>query len=163
MAEKKEKLFDQFPPVTTEQWREKVDADLKGVPFEKKLVWRTNEGFNVNPMYRLEDIADLKTTDTLPGQYPYVRGTRDNNNWLTRQAIIADNIQEANEKALDVLTKGVNSLYFKLSKNQINAADVKALLAGVDLSSVEINLGCCPGHAKELCGILVEIIKRVVL
>lgn len=86
MAEKKEKLFDQFPPVTTEQWREKVDADLKGVPFEKKLVWRTNEGFNVNPMYRLEDIADLKTTDTLPGQYPYVRGTRDNNNWLTRQA-----------------------------------------------------------------------------
>lgn len=35
MAEKKEKLFDQFPPVTTEQWREKVDADLKGVPFEK--------------------------------------------------------------------------------------------------------------------------------
>ena len=35
MAEIKEKLFDQFPPITTEQWREKVDADLKGAPFEK--------------------------------------------------------------------------------------------------------------------------------
>lgn len=160
MAEKKEKLFDQFPPITTEQWREKVDADLKGVPFEKKLVWRTNEGFNVNPMYRMEDIEDLKTIDTLPGEYPYVRGTRDNNDWLTRQEIIAENIQEANAKALDVLTKGVTSLYFKLSKAQVNADDVRALLKGIDLSKVEINLGCCPGHAKELCAILVNIIKE---
>ena len=39
MTEKKEKLFDQFPPVSYEEWRAKVDADLKGVPFEKKLVW----------------------------------------------------------------------------------------------------------------------------
>ena len=29
MAEKKEKLFDQFPPITTEQWREKVDAEYR--------------------------------------------------------------------------------------------------------------------------------------
>lgn len=160
MAEKKEKLFDQFPPVTTEQWREKVEADLKGVPFEKKLVWRTNEGFNVNPMYRREDIEDFKTIDTLPGQYPYIRGTRDNNDWLTRQHIIADNVKEANEKALDVLTKGVNSLYFKLSNDQINAAAVEQLLAGIDLNKVEINLGCCPAHAKELCAILVDVIKK---
>lgn len=160
MAKKKEKLFDQFPPITTEQWREKVDADLKGVPFEKKLVWRTNEGFNVNPMYRMEDIENLKTIDTLPGEYPYVRGTRDNNDWLTRQEIIADNIVEANAKALDVLTKGVTSLYFSLSKAQVNVEDVKALIKGIDLSKVEINFGCCPGHAKELCAILVNIIKE---
>ncbi|MEF2643790.1 MAG: hypothetical protein U0M50_06980, partial [Paramuribaculum sp.] len=62
MTEKtKELLFDQFPPVSTEEWKAKVEADLKGVPFEKKLVWRTNEGFNLQPMYRAEDIADLKT------------------------------------------------------------------------------------------------------
>ena len=76
MADNKEKLFTQFPPVSYDTWRAKVDADLKGVPFEKKLVWRTNEGFNVQPMYRREDIAELKTTDTLPGEFPYVRGTR---------------------------------------------------------------------------------------
>ena len=42
MAEKKEKLFEQFPPVSTAEWRAKVEADLKGAPFDKKLVWRTN-------------------------------------------------------------------------------------------------------------------------
>ena len=111
---KKELLFDQFPPVSTEEWKAKVEADLKGAPFDKKLVWRTNEGFNVQPMYRAEDIASLNTTDSLPGEYPFVRGTRVENDWLTRQEIVAETAKEANEKALDVLTKGVTSLGFKV-------------------------------------------------
>ena len=57
MAEQKEKLFSEFAPVSTEEWMAKITADLKGVPFEKKLVWKTGEGFNVNPFYRAEDIG----------------------------------------------------------------------------------------------------------
>ena len=49
MADSKEKLFSDFPAVSTEQWMEKITADLKGADFEKKLVWRTNEGFKVKP------------------------------------------------------------------------------------------------------------------
>ena len=56
MADKKEKLFSDFSPVSTEQWMEKVTADLKGADFEKKLVWKTNEGFKVKPFYRMEDL-----------------------------------------------------------------------------------------------------------
>lgn len=158
MAEKKEKLFDQFPAVTTEEWRAKVDADLKGVPFEKKLVWRTNEGFNVQPMYRAEDIEDLKTTDSLPGEFPYVRGTRDNNNWLTRQEILESDPVKANEVAVEVLAKGVNSLGFKVAEP--TAATVEALLKGVDLAKVEVNFTCCPGKALQLAEALVEYIKK---
>ena len=86
MADKKEKLFSDFSPVSTEQWMEKVTADLKGADFEKKLVWKTNEGFKVKPFYRMEDLEGLKTTDALPGEFPYLRGTKkDNNtsNWVT--------------------------------------------------------------------------------
>ena len=107
MAEKPEKLFEQFPGVTYEEWRAKVEADLKGADFEKKLVWRTNEGFNVQPIYRAEDIADLKTTDSLPGEFPFVRGTRTDNDWLTRQEILDAEPAAANATARDVLTKGV--------------------------------------------------------
>ena len=49
MAETK-KLFDQFAPVTPEEWRAKAEVDLKGADFEKKMVWRTNEGFNAQPL-----------------------------------------------------------------------------------------------------------------
>ncbi|MDR0541050.1 MAG: methylmalonyl-CoA mutase small subunit, partial [Dysgonamonadaceae bacterium] len=64
MSNSKKKLFSEFPPVSTEQWMEKIVADLKGADFEKKLVWKTNEGFNVNPFYRAEDIAGLEITES---------------------------------------------------------------------------------------------------
>ena len=158
MAENKEKLFDQFPPVSTEEWRAKVEVDLKGADFNKKLVWRTNEGFNVQPMYRAEDIKDLKTTDSLPGEYPYVRGTKTNNDWYIRQEIEVCCPKGANEKALDILGKGVTSLGFKL-KEELDAEGLKTLLAGIDLAKVEINFDCCPNKALQLAKDLVEVVK----
>ena len=80
MAELKEKLFTEFSPTTTEQWIEKITTDLKGAPFDKKLVWRTNEGFNVYPFYRLENVKDLKTINSLPGEFPYLRGNKKKDN-----------------------------------------------------------------------------------
>jgi len=158
MAEKKEKLFDMFPGISYEEWRAKVETDLKGADFDKKLVWRTNEGFNVQPMYRQEDIADLKTTDSLPGEYPYVRGTRTDNDWLTRQEIIAETPAQANEIALDVLNKGVTSLGFKLE--DVSMESLKALLNDIVLGAVEINIRCCNRKAAELATNLVAYIKE---
>ena len=155
MAENKEKLFDQFPPVSYDEWRKKVETDLKGADFDKKLVWRTNEGFNVQPIYRIEDVEDFKTTNSLPGQFPYVRGTRTDNDWYARQEILAEDPKQANADARDVLTRGITSLGFKVTE----AADVPTLLDGIDLTKVEINLDCCPGKAVDVAKALVEYIK----
>ena len=75
MSNYKEKLFSEFPPVSTEEWMAKITEDLKGADFEKKLVWRTNEGFKVQPFYRQEDLKGLDT-ETKPGEFPYKRGTK---------------------------------------------------------------------------------------
>ena len=158
MAENKEKLFTEFPPISTAEWKAKVEADLKGADFDKKLVWRTNEGFNVQPMYRAEDIKDLKTTDSLPGEYPFVRGTKTNNNWYIRQEIVVEDAKKANEKALDILNKGVDSLGFKLAVEP-NAENIATLLNGICLEAVEVNFACCPGKAVELANVLVEYLK----
>ena len=53
MADSKEKLFSDFPGVSTEAWMEKITADLKGADFEKKLVWKTNEGFTVRKTWKV--------------------------------------------------------------------------------------------------------------
>lgn len=156
MAESKEKLFDQFPPVSTQEWKDKVVADLKGADFDKKLVWRTSEGFNVNPMYREEDIENLKTLNSLPGEYPYIRGTRTNNDWMTRQDIEVVDLKAANEKALDILDKGVNSLGFHLSGDQICANCLATLLDGIHADCVEINFMTCIRHAAKLATALTE-------
>ncbi|MFI3296174.1 MAG: methylmalonyl-CoA mutase small subunit [bacterium] len=154
MAEKKLNLLADFPAITTDQWMEKITADLKGADFTKKLVWKTNEGFNVMPFYRLEDVAELKTTTSAPGEFPYVRGTRTNNDWYVNQAINAATAEEANAKALDVLNKGINSLTFKVNKGELSAELIATMLKGIKADLVELNFTICVSKAAELVTIL---------
>ena len=161
MADKKEKLFSDFSPVSTEQWMEKVTADLKGADFEKKLVWKTNEGFKVKPFYRMEDLEGLKTTDALPGEFPYLRGTKkDNNEWLVRQEIRVECPKEANAKALDILNKGVDSLSFHVKAKELNAEYIETLLNDIQAECVELNFSTCQGHVVELANLLVAYFQK---
>ena len=159
MAELKEKLFSEFAPVSTEEWMAKITADLKGVPFEKKLVWKTGEGFNVNPFYRAEDIEGLKTTESLHGEFPYVRGTKKDNDWKVRQNIEVCCFKGANEKALDLLTKGVTSLGFIIKGDEVNEENIATLLEGICPASVELNFNTCNCKAEKLIGILADYFK----
>ncbi|MBA4322947.1 MAG: methylmalonyl-CoA mutase small subunit, partial [Odoribacter sp.] len=115
MSEHK-KLFDQFPPVSTKEWMDKITSDLKGADFNKKLVWKTNEGFEVKPFYRSEDTDGLPYISELPGEFPYLRGTRKaGNNWMIRQDIDVEDYTLSNRKALEILMKGVDSPGFIIS------------------------------------------------
>ncbi|MDR2037935.1 MAG: methylmalonyl-CoA mutase family protein [Bacteroidales bacterium] len=135
------KLFSEFPPVTTEQWEEQIAIDLKGADYEKKLVWRTNEGFSVRPYYRSENLNDLQYLNALPGQFPYVRGNKkESNNWSIRQDIHVKDITEANTKALDALKKGADSIGFDFcGKGKEKEIDVAALLKGISSETYPIH------------------------
>ncbi len=159
MANQKEKLFSDFPAVSTEEWMAKIVADLKGADFEKKLVWRTNEGFNVNPFYRSENIEGLKATDSLPGEFPYVRGTKKDNDWYTRQDISVNDFKAANAKALDILNKGVTSLGFNIDGDDVSAENIKTLLKDICPEAVELNFSTCYRKSLDLIKILVDWYK----
>lgn len=161
MADSKEKLFSDFPGVSTEAWMEKITADLKGADFEKKLVWRTNEGFKVKPFYRQEDLEGLKTTEGLPGQFPYVRGTKkDDNTWYVRQDIKVECPKAANEKALDILNRGVDSLGFSIKKKDLSAEYIETLLEGICAECIELNFSTCQGATVLLAKLLVEYFTK---
>ena len=161
MADSKEKLFSDFPGVSTEAWMEKITADLKGADFEKKLVWKTNEVFKVKPFYRQEDLEGLKTTEGLPGQFPYLRGTKKNDNtWYVRQEIKVECAKEANTKALDILNKGVDSLGFSLKKKDLCPEYIETLLEGICAECVELNFSTCQGATVLLANLLVEYFTK---
>ena len=161
----KEKLFTEFAAPTTQEWLDKIQVDLKGADFQKRLVWRTNEGFNVQPFYRREDLANLKTPDALPGEFPFVRGNKkDSNAWYVRQNIsldVAGNAtskeiaKAANAKALDILNKGIDSLGFHIPGKMVSKETVETLLDQILCDVVEVNFATCPRHAVELAEILV--------
>ena len=157
----KEKLFTEFTAPTTQEWLDKIGVDLKGADFQKRLVWRTNEGFNVQPFYRREDLANLKTPDALPGEFPFVRGNKkDSNVWYVRQNIVVDDPKTANAKALDILNKGIDSLGFKIPGKMVSKETIEALLDGIYCDIIEVNFATCPRHSLELAEILVEFFKQ---
>lgn len=130
----------QSPSPTLQDWRARVDRDLRGRDFERALVTRTLEGLDIQPLY-----TDGPDSPELPGQFPYRRGasalgaTRDG--WEIRQP--ASSVQQA----LDELHKGARAL-------SVEDPDlVSALVAAVDTSLAPIHLvGPASAKAAQVVG-----------
>ena len=65
-------LHEDFPAQSHESWRALAEADLKGAPFEKRLVTKLIEGINVQPLYSADRCTPIESG--LPGQPPLIRG-----------------------------------------------------------------------------------------
>ena len=161
MADSKERLFSDFTAPSRQEWRDKIEVDLKGADYQKKMVWRTNEGFSMEPFYRKEDVEKLATVNALPGEFPYVRGNKAaDNEWYVRQDIKCDCPKEANAKALDILNKGVNSLGFCIPREKVSAEYIDTLLEGIYAECVELNFCTCQCKSVELAQILVAYFEK---
>jgi len=142
------KLFQEFPPVTTEQWEEVIHKDLKGADYQKKLIWRTDEGFQVRPYYRAEDLEALDYLEALPNQFPYTRGfkTKDNK-WNIVQEITERDPKKANEIAVNALNKGADAISF-CTKSVTSYQDLALLLHGIDLEKKSVQFRCAASYIE---------------
>ena len=161
MGEKEQKLFADFAPVTTAEWEAKINNDLKGKDYERALVWKTYEGINVHPYYRQENLEQLNYLDTLPGEFPFVRGNRKtDNDWLVRQNITVTDFEAANKKALEVLGKGITSLgfYFTNCEN-LTKKNLQLLVKDICLEAAEVNF-VCPDDSAKIIDLFTEIVSE---
>ncbi|GHV14250.1 methylmalonyl-CoA mutase [Fibrobacterales bacterium] len=159
-----EKLFAEFPEIATEEWEAVIQTDLKGADYEKKLVWKTLEGIAVRPYYRQGDLEKISwLLESLPGEFPFVRGTKTtDNDWEVRAEIFEESVAAANAAAKHNLERGANALIFKSricakcgvlrGQNVQSEADFNALVAGIDLTKtpVYLNWGARGKQAIEL-------------
>lgn len=153
------KLFQEFPPISTEQWKERIIKDLKGADYDKKLVWKTGEGFDVQPFYRTENLEAITGLNIFPGDFPFIRGNKTNSNeWLVRQDIVVESVKEANEKAVDIRLKGVDSLGFHLGNTTLSFELVDALLNNIRADVMELNFSTA--FPLELVKIIDELAKK---
>jgi methylmalonyl-CoA mutase len=149
---KKEFLFPEFPPVSKKDWDEKIIQDLKGADYEKKLVYKPIEGFPVKPYYMADDLNDLEYLNQYPDAFPFIRGTKKTgNDWFIRQDIVVNDLKRTNEKALDILMKGINSLGFILDEEkEYSKEDLDLLLKNIFAEMVEINFRCGKNALKVM-------------
>ncbi len=100
-------LFQEFEEVSAKQWKQKIQADLKGADYNENLVTKTLHGIDIKPFYSSEDIED-----TLKVSNPA--------NWTICEKIYVTSAETAAEKALKKIKKGTESLWFTLPSKEIN-------------------------------------------
>ncbi|WNF35837.1 methylmalonyl-CoA mutase family protein [Bacillaceae bacterium IKA-2] len=145
--ENKTSLFAEicdFPIPSYEQWKQAVDKSLKGAPFSK-LLTKTYEEIILEPIYQKKDIENLAFTKTVPGQFPFVRGTQpadEKKSWLIAQEMNHPIPEKVNEWLRNDLQKGVNAINLVLNEatkmgNDYSEKNSQAGQVGTMISSLE--------------------------
>lgn len=152
-----EKLFAEFPPVSTEKWMEVVTKDLKGQDFEKRLVSTTEDGIKVKPIYRREDLP-AGVSDSL------ARGAEEAGRcFVLREEVRQTEISEANLHALDCLEKEAEELSWLTYPGGCfvsTPADMQKLLDGIFIEAVPIHWICGPMAPQILSLFIGEAERR---
>lgn len=122
-----DQLLSEFPPVSYDDWRKLVEAELKGAPFDKKMFTATYEGITLKPIYRREDIANLPHVNSFPGFAPFVRGANASGylkeSWDVSQEIAVASPTEFNFAARNSISRGLNALNMVLDRATRNGLD----------------------------------------
>ncbi len=93
-------LFQEFSPISREQWQQQILKDLKGADFDEKLIWHTNEGIGIQPFYTSED-SDAE----IGVAFSHVQ-------WQHLVEVHVQDSNAANVFALKALSKGATGLQF---------------------------------------------------
>jgi methylmalonyl-CoA mutase len=160
MEEKKESLFAGFPPVSSADWDARIRADLKGADYEKKLIWKTPEGFKVKPFYDAGDLRNMQYLDQEPGEFPYLRGDKTSgNSWEIRQDFKVCDVASAWQKARLAIANGITSVGFDPGPLEIGYDEVKELIRDIDLGCISLNFtsGDTPGILDYLLNVLHDL------
>jgi methylmalonyl-CoA mutase len=141
------RLGSDFPTIVRATWQKEVEADLKGVPFAKRMIFHSYEGIELQALYTEEMFSTAGDPAGLPGYPPFVRGAQPLGNVLTgwdiRQEHAHPDPAVANAQILDDLTGGVTSIDLRLdgaARHGLDADDPRAAELtgrdGVSVSSV---------------------------
>ena len=49
-------LFNEFNEISSKEWKQKIQVDLKGADYNDTLIWKNIEGIDVKPFYHLDEI-----------------------------------------------------------------------------------------------------------
>ena len=161
---KDKKLFEEFPQTSTQEWEERIKADLKGADYEKKLVWHTNEGFQVKPYYRAEDLEGLEHLANLPGDPPFLRGHKANGNkWRIRQNIAVDSLESGNATALNAIDKGATAIGFVFPEGVLNtvntSGNLSLLVKDIDLTKIEVSF-IAGEHSSTILDLFSDVLNK---
>ena len=142
------KLFDDFNQVSSKQWKQKIQFDLKGADYNEALIWHTNEDIAVKPFYHADDFS----------KYPEATH-EETKGWKICQAIFVTDVKKANLKATNTIERGAESIKFIIPDETLSISD---LIQNIDpkLTPINLELQFIPLHPKPLLDYFVAIRRK---
>ena len=122
------KLFDDFDPISSKQWKQRIQFELDGADYNDTLIWNSPEDIQVKPFYHRDEFKGSFSSNTKATAFKIC------------QNIFVHDLTKSNLRALDSIARGTESLRFTIINEQ---TDVEKLLENLPLEKLTIyfNLG----------------------
>lgn len=114
-------LFSDFEAVSSKQWKQQIQYELKGADYNETLVWESPEGIKVKPFYHNDETA--VNLDAITPSKPFA----------IVQNIFVHDVQKSNARALETLQRGAESVRFTLEND---AVSIDELMQNLPLENV---------------------------
>jgi methylmalonyl-CoA mutase len=86
-------LFEDFDPISSKQWKQKIQFELKGADYNDTLIWNSPEDIKVKPFYHSDDISKTFEVNTKASEFKIC------------QNIFVFDIEKSIERAIDTLAR----------------------------------------------------------
>lgn len=116
------KLFTDFDSVSSKQWKQQIQFELKGADYNETLVWTSPEDIKVKPFYHFDETEKLASTSAAQS-------------FSICQDIFVHDLEKSIYRANDSINRGAESIRFTIADATI---DVSKLLNNLPLEKVSI-------------------------
>jgi methylmalonyl-CoA mutase len=116
-------LFSEFDSVSSKQWKQKIQFELKGADYNDTLIWNSPENIKIKPFYHQDDLQDILPVNTKATEFKIC------------QNIFVYDLEKSIERALESISRGAESIRFSIEDETI---DVAKLLEKLPLESCTI-------------------------
>ena len=133
-----ENLFDDFSPVSSKQWKQQIQYELKGADYNETLVWESPEGIKVKPFYHLDEFERTNTSNP------------NTESFKITQNIFVHDLDKSVGRALETLNRGAESIRFTIEEETCN---VEKLLEKLPLEKTTVYF--------HLSFLSIDFVKRI--
>ncbi|WP_297868276.1 methylmalonyl-CoA mutase family protein, partial [uncultured Flavobacterium sp.] len=118
-------LFSDFDAVSSKQWKQQIQYELKGADYNETLVWESPEGIKVKPFYHNDDseVSEEVNLNAITPSKPFA----------IVQNIFVHDVKKSNARALETLQRGAESVRFTLEND---AVSIDELMQNLSLENV---------------------------
>jgi methylmalonyl-CoA mutase len=113
-------LFDDFNPISSKQWKQKIQFELDGADYNETVIWNSPEDIQVKPFYHKDEFSKAAPVNTQA------------TNFKICQNIFVYDVEKSIQRAINTLERGAESLRFTIENEKI---DIHKLLENLSLEN----------------------------